>query len=395
MARQLRDSLDRKGHLIFLDTENIRPGLDFSEKIKDAVKQADVMLVLIGQEWGRTFMMRAGTSDYVRLEIELALQRNGLRVIPVTVDGARMPLGSELPSELRKLEMADAVSIENSRLEEGLNRLLGLLPFAGALESPYAPEKDLCDLNYFRAIAAPFQRKDWFKSLFWVGLLALVPFLDLVAFRGWRLDVTRRVAMGADSPFPRAGDFASFVRTGFLVWLYTFLYLLPGRALMIGYVVFREFAAVNRVIQGVKAIFHGQFDLIWTALAELARALVSSGLFIVLLFLVYILVQGLLRRVATIRFALTGRASAFFGVGTNFRILGRHLKRFLIVDLLENLNFYLVCMPILAALGAEIVGVSLAFTIHYWVSGYLYGQAGKCVVSELHALNKATLPKPA
>jgi hypothetical protein len=63
--------------------------------ISRAVGSCDVLLALIGDQWltltdshGRRRL--DDPDDFVRLEIEAALERN-VRIIPILVDGANMP----------------------------------------------------------------------------------------------------------------------------------------------------------------------------------------------------------------------------------------------------------------------------------------------------------------
>jgi hypothetical protein len=78
------------------------------EVITRAGGSCDVLLALIGDEWltitdehGRRRL--DDPDDFMRLEIEAALTRN-VRVIPILVDGVRMPRVAELPASL---EVAD------------------------------------------------------------------------------------------------------------------------------------------------------------------------------------------------------------------------------------------------------------------------------------------------
>ena len=89
---------------VFKDVDSIRLGDDFEAEIAAAVGSCAVLLAVIGTRWltvadeeGRRLNDPA---DFVRLEIETALTR-GVRVIPVLVDGARMPRTAELPASLR------------------------------------------------------------------------------------------------------------------------------------------------------------------------------------------------------------------------------------------------------------------------------------------------------
>ena len=62
----------------------------------------------------------------MRLEIEAALTRN-VRVIPILVEGARMPRADELPPSLAKLVRRQALELSPSRFEFDTGRLLKVL----------------------------------------------------------------------------------------------------------------------------------------------------------------------------------------------------------------------------------------------------------------------------
>ena len=70
-----------------------------------------VLLVVIGPRWlaaeGKPGWRAGDPKDWVRLEIELAIKR-GIRVIPVLVNGARMPSPGELPPSLRAWPQASS-----------------------------------------------------------------------------------------------------------------------------------------------------------------------------------------------------------------------------------------------------------------------------------------------
>lgn len=85
---------------IFLDTRDIRAGAAFPDLLRKCVRNASVVLVVIGPRWPVERLTEAG--DWVRQEIKLALQ-SGARVIPVLVDGAAMPARGKLPQDVRAL----------------------------------------------------------------------------------------------------------------------------------------------------------------------------------------------------------------------------------------------------------------------------------------------------
>jgi glycerophosphoryl diester phosphodiesterase len=117
-ARQLYDLLvaELGADRVFKDVDNIEPGDDFVERIQSAVGSCQVLLALIGPQW-LTAKDAMGArrlddpDDFVRLEVETALYRDDVRVIPILVDNARMPSPQELPKGLAALTRRQAVEI--------------------------------------------------------------------------------------------------------------------------------------------------------------------------------------------------------------------------------------------------------------------------------------------
>ena len=124
---RLADHLGRDQ--IFKDVDSIQLGDDFVEVITTAVSACDVLLALIGDRWltisdERGRVRLEDPNDFVRLEIEAAVRRD-IRVIPVLVDGARMPRSDELPPSLAKLGRRQA--LELSAIDFDTSRLLKVL----------------------------------------------------------------------------------------------------------------------------------------------------------------------------------------------------------------------------------------------------------------------------
>jgi len=115
------------GGQVFKDVDSIELGDDFVDKITTAVGSCDVLLALIGDHW-LTIIDEDGRrriddpDDFVRLEIEAALTRK-IRVIPVLVDGARMPRADELPAALAGLARRQALELNPSRFDSDTSRL--------------------------------------------------------------------------------------------------------------------------------------------------------------------------------------------------------------------------------------------------------------------------------
>jgi hypothetical protein len=105
---------------VFLDVEKIRPGKDFVAAIEAAIAAAGVLVVVIGPDWLR----RDGqlSPDYALAEVSMAL-RSGIAVLPVLVEGARMPGADDLPAEIRCLATCNALKMEHERWADDLRRL--------------------------------------------------------------------------------------------------------------------------------------------------------------------------------------------------------------------------------------------------------------------------------
>lgn len=139
-ARQLYEVLVARfgAESVFKDVDDIEPGDDFVDRITQAVAACDVLLALIGPQWLTMTDDKGGRrldnpDDFVRLELKAALSR-GVRVVPILVDGARMPAADQLPEDLVAITRRQAVEIN----PVGFNteRLLTTLAAAfGAQES--------------------------------------------------------------------------------------------------------------------------------------------------------------------------------------------------------------------------------------------------------------------
>jgi hypothetical protein len=119
------------GRQVFKDVDSIQLGDDFVEVITRAVGSCDVLLALIGNEWltitdehGRRRL--DDPDDFVRLEIEAALTRK-VRVIPILVDGSRMPRADELPDSLARLVRRQALELSPARFDSDTGRLMKVL----------------------------------------------------------------------------------------------------------------------------------------------------------------------------------------------------------------------------------------------------------------------------
>ena len=126
---------------VFMDIDKIPVGTDFRQYIRNELRQADMLLAIIGPRWlgprddGRN---RIGDrADPVRVEIETALE-GGVPVVPVLVDGARMPDEEALPDSLTDFVFINAAVVDIGRyFRQHMDRLIRAMD--GILARPKAP----------------------------------------------------------------------------------------------------------------------------------------------------------------------------------------------------------------------------------------------------------------
>ena len=132
---------------VFMDVD-MAPGVDFVERITEAVAACHVLIVVMGPRWatvqdeqGRARL--ADPEDFVRLEVETALRRPDVTPIPVLVAGARMPKREDLPPELGAITRRNALELGDQRwrydvgrLISTLDQLLAEMPVGGGPPSP-------------------------------------------------------------------------------------------------------------------------------------------------------------------------------------------------------------------------------------------------------------------
>jgi hypothetical protein len=113
---------------VFMDIDAIGPGEDFTEHIEQAIGSCAVVLALIGRDWLDSEDLEGRRLDHpddlVRFEIAAALRRPGVRVIPVLVEGARMPAAEQLPADLQTLARRNAFELRDEHWRHDVDRLL-------------------------------------------------------------------------------------------------------------------------------------------------------------------------------------------------------------------------------------------------------------------------------
>jgi hypothetical protein len=122
---------------VFLDVRGIEAGDDFALELESQLREAAVLLVLIGKDWLFThdkFGRRRldDEKDWVRREIRTALEREGCRVIPVLLDDAELPNEEEaLPEDISALLRRQQVRVRQANSEDDIETLIKMIERSG------------------------------------------------------------------------------------------------------------------------------------------------------------------------------------------------------------------------------------------------------------------------
>jgi TIR domain len=182
LYRELRSQFSRA--TLFMDVAGgIGAGEDLRAVVEDRVQKCEVLLAVMGPRWlnaeGQGGHRRLdGEDDLARIEIASALKGNK-RVIPVLVNGARVPLPDELPVDLKPLSWRRAITLRHERFGDDCAALIGELRAAlenahRAQTEPYATLVDPVDvmgreIRQLRAVVAARTRQRT-----WLILLAVI-----------------------------------------------------------------------------------------------------------------------------------------------------------------------------------------------------------------------------
>lgn len=157
---------------VFMDVDHIPAGVDFVDHLHKQVSVCKVFLVIIGPSWLVT-KDESGKrrlddrEDFVVVEIAAALSRD-IRVIPVLVDGAKMPKASELPDHLMPLVRRNATEVRNSQFGRDADALVEKVRDAFGSESKSWPMS--VSRTYAKTGAAALALLAIVFAIFWSGL---------------------------------------------------------------------------------------------------------------------------------------------------------------------------------------------------------------------------------
>ncbi len=112
------DLAEHFGHKrVFIDLHDIAPSAAWMETIRQALAECKIGIVVIGPRWLATAEgepARLEREDDVMREEISALLKTNKRVMPILVDGGRLPLAGEVPADVTSLTAHQATPIDNA-----------------------------------------------------------------------------------------------------------------------------------------------------------------------------------------------------------------------------------------------------------------------------------------
>lgn len=133
-AAELKKALENKGFSVYYNPDEHRSA-DFTEKIRVAVENCKDFILIVSNKCLEA-LMSGNKKDWVRFEL-LAAKENNKNIIPIMLNGVKMPAEFELmPEDLRFLPKIDNIEIQKFQH-------LDMSPLSKLIESIVSkPEKD-------------------------------------------------------------------------------------------------------------------------------------------------------------------------------------------------------------------------------------------------------------
>jgi tetratricopeptide (TPR) repeat protein len=145
---------------LYMDIDLVQPGMDFPSVVRKAIGQSDVLVAVIGPHWlsatdASGHRRLDDPDDWVVTEISNALHRK-IPLIPVLVDGARMPTHDELPPRLTELSNRQALIVAYESFAADSARLVSVVE---TLSRTRQEESLFSDEDYRTAVTAYFEEQ--------------------------------------------------------------------------------------------------------------------------------------------------------------------------------------------------------------------------------------------
>ena len=161
--------------LLFMDVDSIPLGVNFNKVIGDEVAKCNTLLAVIGPGWldardEKGNRRLENPDDFVRIEIGTALKR-GIRVIPILLDGTRVPKVDQLPDDLKELALRNGLDVRHASFPEDMERLIrGLKGAQSPQPDPAAPSLPDLAPSHWHPVVWNFLSNDKNRAVLgWIG----------------------------------------------------------------------------------------------------------------------------------------------------------------------------------------------------------------------------------
>ncbi|MCJ7734138.1 MAG: DUF4013 domain-containing protein [Anaerolineales bacterium] len=207
-------------------------------------------------------------------------------------------------------------------------------------------------MDFGKAFSYVFEDEDWIKKIGVGGLISLIPIIGVFLVLGWGVEITKRVIKGDVEVLPDWSDFGGYLKTGFMVFVIFFIYLLP-----------------IILVQGCSSLPFLFENADETMLTVFTVVSICFGCFSTL----YSIAAYLVLPAAIGKYAVTDEFGAAFKFGEIFQMVKNNLGTYGMV-LLGGIVASLV-----ASLGviACVIGVLFTSVYSFAINGHLWGQAYK------------------
>lgn len=213
----------------------------------------------------------------------------------------------------------------------------------------------------------------------------LIPVVNVIILRGWRVAVVRRMAWKRDASLPAFRPLQFFL-DGLFLWTLTSIYtVIP--LILISLFGFGGIVALVKDMYTLALIVMGQTKITFTdfVLSQLIDTIAGLGIEIV-----WIAVSLPLHRVAMMRFAITGRHRSFLQIYSNGRFLLQHFGEFVsiwVFSVVTGIIFSVVSASLtITIMGALLIPLVILPT-YYWSSGYEYGELAFKLRASIYGTN--------
>ncbi|MEM7240477.1 MAG: toll/interleukin-1 receptor domain-containing protein [Pseudomonadota bacterium] len=109
---------------LFFDIDAIPLGRDFPDYLDEQVARCEVFMAVIGPGWIAEIDRLGDAGDFVRIEIEAALRRPDIPIIPVLLEGVEMPGTDDLPEVLHPLTRRNGLRIDHHHFAQSVDGTL-------------------------------------------------------------------------------------------------------------------------------------------------------------------------------------------------------------------------------------------------------------------------------